>query len=309
MRSFTLSGNTPKSEPQWVSIGPDGVTRFSFREWRILVAGLCFGRAMPSTQKIRGEVLEEKSAPIPEALCTLTSRLLSGEGLTTQTDYKGKFEFLGLQPGEYTLLCAASGYEPLKRVLEITDTPPPEIQMVLPREVTLHQTVEVREQTGTVSTEQGAPSAKLGGTQIANLPLTEQKFKAALPYLPGVIRTPDGRINIKGVPDSQGQLLVNSAEATDPVTGNLAIDVPIVAIDSLQVYKNTYDAQYGGFTGGLTTIHTRPPAEKWEFEVQNIPPNPRIKKGSLVGIADYNPRLYITGPLIANRLSRSKFAP
>lgn len=90
----------------------------------ILVAGLCFGRAMPSTQKIRGEVLEEKSAPIPEALCTLTSRLLSGEGLTTQTDYKGKFEFLGLQPGEYTLLCAASGYEPLKRVLEITDTPP-----------------------------------------------------------------------------------------------------------------------------------------------------------------------------------------
>ena len=178
--------------------------------------------------------------------------------------------------------------------------------MVLPREVMLHQTVEVREQTGTVSTEQGAPSAKLGGTQLANLPLTEQKFKAALPYLPGVIRTPDGRINIKGVPDSQGQLLVNSSEASDPVTGNLSIDVPIVAIDSLQVYKNTYDAQYGGFTGGLTTIHTRPPAEKWEFEVQNIPPNPRIKNGSLVGIADYNPRLYITGPLIANRLSFSE---
>lgn len=121
-----------------------------------------------------------------------------------------------------------------------------------------------------------------------------------------MVRTPDGRINIKGVPDSQGQLLVNSAEASDPVTGNLAIDVPVVAIESLQVYKNTYDAQYGGFTGGLTTIHTRPPGQKWEFEFQNLPPNPRIKNGSLVGIADYNPRLYITGPLIKDRLSFSE---
>ena len=48
------------------------------------------------------------------------------------------------------------------------------------------------------------------------------------------------------------------------------------------------------------------PADRWEFEVQNIPPNPRIKSGTLVGIADFNPRLYITGPLITNRLSFSE---
>jgi hypothetical protein len=284
-------------------------------QWRLTVllsgavllgAVLCFASPLPSTQSVRGEVIDEKNVPIPEAVCTLTSRLLPGDGLTVNTDYKGQFAFHGLQPGKYSLLCAASGYEPIKRVLEVTGVPPPDLQMVLPREVVLHQTVEVREQAATVSTEQGAPSAKLGGTQLANLPLSEQKFKAALPYLPGVIRTPDGKINIKGVPESQGQLLVNSAETSDPVTGNMAIDIPVVAIDSLQVYKNAYDAQYGGFTGGLTTIHTRPPAERWEFEVQNVPPNPRIRNGSLVGIADFNPRLYFTGPLIANRLTFSE---
>ena len=182
----------------------------------LLLAGLCFARAFPSTQAVRGEVLDEKNAPIPEALCTLTSRLLPTDGLTATTDYKGQFEFSGLQPGEYSLLCAAAGHVPLKRVLEVTDVPPPEFQMVLPPEVVLHQTVEVREKATTVSTEQGAPSAKLGSTQLANLPLVEQKFKAALPYLPGVIRTPDGKINIKGVPESQGQLLVNSAETVGP---------------------------------------------------------------------------------------------
>jgi hypothetical protein len=270
------------------------------------VAGLCFARAMPATQSVRGEVTDEKNAPIPDALCTLNSRLLPVEGLAATTDHKGQFQFPGLQPGEYSLLCAAAGYEPLKRVLEVTDVPPPEVQLVLPAEVVVHQKVEVREQVAAVSTQQVAPSAKLSSTQMAELPLVEQKFKAAMPYLPGVIRTPDGKINIKGVPESQSQLLVNSAETSDPVTGNLAIDVPVAAIDSLQVNKNAYNAEYGGFTGGLTSIHTRPPADRWQFEMQNIPPNPRIKNGTVVGIADFNPRLYVSGPLITNRLGFSE---
>ena len=272
----------------------------------LFLAGWCLAAALPSTQTVRGEALDDKNLPIAEALCTITSRLLPPDGLTATTDHKGQFEFSGLQPGTYSLVCAAAGHEPIKRVLEVTDVPPPEFQLVLPPEVVLHQTVEVREKVGTISTEASPPSAQLGTTQVANLPLVEQKFKAALPYLPGVIRTPDGKINIKGVPESQGQLLVNSAETSDPVTGSQAIDIPLVAIDSLQVYKNAYDAQYGSFTGGLTTIHTRPPADRWGFEVQNIPPNPRIKSGTLVGIADYNPRVYITGPLLSNRLSFSE---
>ncbi len=270
------------------------------------MGALCFARALPSTQTIRGEVTDERNTPIPAALCTLTSRLLPTEGLTSSTDHKGQFEFQGLQPAEYSLVCAAAGHEPLKRVLEITDAPPPEVQMVLPPEVVLHQSVEVRETATTLSTEQSAPSAKLGAAQFENLPLVEQKFRAALPYLPGVIRTPDGKINIGGIPDSQGQLLVNSAETSDPVTGSQAIDIPVVAIDSLQVYKNSYDPQYGGFIGGLTTIHTRPPGDRWAFEAQNVPPNPRIKNGTVVGIADFNPRLYFTGPLLANHLSFSE---
>jgi len=202
----------------------------------LLLAGLCVARALPSTQTVRGEVLDDQDAPIPAAICALTSRLLPPDGLTATTDHKGHFEFSGLQPAEYSLVCAAAGYEPLKRALEVTDVPPPDFQMVLPPEVVLHQTVDVREKAATVATEQSAPSsAKLASTQIANLPLVEQKFKAVLPYLPGVIRTPDGKINIKGVPESQGQLLVNSAESADPVTGSQAIDVPVVAIDSLQV--------------------------------------------------------------------------
>ncbi len=272
------------------------------------LAGLNIARALPPTQNLRGEVLDQKNVPIPDTLCTLTSRVLPSEGLTVSADLKGKFEFPGLQPGEYSLLCAAPGFEPLKRDLGLNGALLPEIQMILPPEVVLHQKVEVKEQAPTLSPGQTPPSAKLGVAQLADLPLAEQKFNAALPYLPGVVRTPDGKININGLPDNQGQLLVNSSETADPVTGDMTIDVPVAAIESLQLYKNNYDAQYGGFNGGLTTIQTKPPADRWEFEAQNIPPNPRIKNGTLVGIADFNPRLYISGPLISNRLGFTEAA-
>ena len=272
----------------------------------LLLGGGSIARALPSTQALEGEVLDEKNLPIPEALCTLTGRLLPEEGLTSSPDHKGQFQFPGLQPGEYVLVCAAPGHEPLQRTQEVTDAPPPFLQIVLPPELIIHQSVEVREKAGAITPEQTAPSGKLNAPQLTSLPLVEQKFKAALPYIPGVVRTPDGKINIKGVPETQGLLLVNSAETADPVTGSFSIDVPVVAIDSLQVYKDAYNAQYGGFTGGLTTIHTRPPSDRWQFEVQNITPNPRIKSGTLVGIADYNPRLYVTGPLLPNRLNFSE---
>jgi hypothetical protein len=282
------------------------VTRRLIPGTALLLASVCFLHALPPTQAVRGEVLDEKSLAIAGAVCSLTGRLLPAEGLTSTTDLKGQFEFLGLQAGEYSLLCAAASHEPLKRALEVTDTPPPFLQVVLPPEIVIRQHVEVHEQAPSVSTEQSAPPARLSAPQLTSLPLVEQKFKAALPYVPGVVRTPDGKINIKGVPENQGLLLVDSAETADPVTGSFAIDVPVVAIDSLQVFKNAYNAQYGGFTGGLTTIHTRPPSDRWQWEVQNLTPNPRIKSGTLVGIADYNPRLYFTGPLLANRLSFSE---
>jgi hypothetical protein len=273
----------------------------------ILLASLCYPHALPSTQDLHGEVLSEKNVPLPEAVCTLTGSLLPEEGLTATTDRKGQFEFSGLEPGEYTLFCGAAGYQPLERTVEVADTPPPLYQIILPPEVVIHQKVEVHEQAPTISTEQAAPPpATLNTPELRNLPLVEQKFKAALPYIPGVVRTPDGKINIKGVPENQGMLLVNSAETSDPVTGSFSIDVPVVALDSLQVYKNAYNAQYGGFSGGLTTVHLRPPSDDWHFEFQNIPPNPRIENGTVVGIADFNPILYVTGPLIASRLNFSE---
>jgi hypothetical protein len=137
--------------------------------------------------------------------------------------------------------------------------------------------------------------------------LVEQKFLAALPLVPGVIRTPDGKINIKGVTENQGMLLIDSAETVDPVTGSFSIQVPIDAVESVEVQKTAYQAQYGRFTGGLTNVQTKAPSDKWNWELNDFLPAPRIKSGHWVGLADDSPRLSFTGPILSDKLSFSEF--
>ena len=85
-----------------------------------------------------------------------------------------------------------------------------------------------------------------------------------------------------------------------------AIDVPIDAVESVNVYKTAYRAEFGRFSGGLTSVETKPPAGQFHFEVNDLLPTPRVKSGHMVGIADDSPRLSVTGPILLNRLNFSE---
>ena len=135
----------------------------------------------------------------------------------------------------------------------------------------------------------------------------QQKFKEALPLVPGVIRTLDGKLNIKGSVENQGMLLVDSAQTVDPVTGSFAIEIPVDAVETLTVQKTPYAAENGGFSGGLTVIETKSPFSRWRYDVMDFIPSPRGRGGHLVGIADDTPRLVFGGPLLKNKLNFSEF--
>ena len=264
--------------------------------------------AAPPTQNLGGEVLNEKGEPIAGAVCTLTGAVLPQQGLSNTTGEQGKFSFQGLVPGSYDLTCAAVTYQPIEKSgIEVTEDQAPALQVVLPAEIVVRERVEVREKAPSVAQEASTtPPATLTAPQLRTLPLTQQKFKAALPLVPGVVRTPDGKINIKGQVETQGMLLVDSAETVDPVTGSFAIEVPLDAVESLEVYKTAYQAEYGRFSGGLTSVQTKAPSNQWHFELNDFIPTPRIRSGKLVGIADNKPRVSFTGPLWGNKLNFSE---
>jgi hypothetical protein len=262
------------------------------------------GWTFPQTQDFKGEVVGAKDAPIVGAVCTLRGNGLPAEGISVVTGEKGGFDYPGLPPGKYDLVCAAVDHLPLvQKDLVVTPQAVLSVRVVLPDAVKLRETVEVREAAPTIPRESGAPTARLSSPELIALPLVEQEFKAALPLVPGVVRTPDGKINIKGSVENQGMLLVDSMEMVDPVTGSYSIDMPIDAVESVEVYKTPYRADVGHFSGGLTTLTTKPPSNKWDFELNDLVPTPRIEAGHIVGISDNSHRLRFTGPLLLNRLT------
>jgi hypothetical protein len=259
---------------------------------------------LPQTQDLRGEAVSVNGAPIAGALCTLRGQGLPARGIPVVTGERGGFGFPGLPPGKYDLACAAVDHLPVEQKdLGVTPSAGLFVRVVLPEATKLRQSVEVRETAPTVPQESGAPSARLSSPELMALPLVEQEFKAALPLVPGVVRTPDGKINIKGSVENQGMLLVDSMEMVDPVTGSYSIDMSIDAVESVEVYKTPYRAEFGHFSGGLTSVTTKPPSNKWDFELNDLIPTLRIEAGHIVGLSDNSHRLRFTGPLLRNRLT------
>ncbi len=277
----------------------------------LLTAGSRAAVASPSpavTQDLNGTVRNEHNDPITGAVCTLRGGLLPTQGLSTNSDEQGHFVFPGIALATYTLSCAAVGYQPVvKSDVTVTEESYPVLDFILSKEVVVRQRVEVQAKAPGVEQQNAAPPAQLNATQLRTLPLIEEKFKAALPLTPGVVRTPDGKINIKGEVESQGLLLVDSAEMVDPVTGAFSIEVPIDAVQTLSVYKTTPLADYGRFSGGLATVETKAPSSSFHYELNDFVPTPRIKDGGhIIGIASDEPRFYMTGPIVTNHLNFSE---
>jgi Carboxypeptidase regulatory-like domain/TonB dependent receptor-like, beta-barrel len=227
-------------------------------------------------------------------------------GLPPETAYSnesGEYELNDIPAGPYTLDATIEGFKPFTRKITITagKTLSEDIRMQLQE---LKQRIEVRESAPIVSTQGTSPAAQtLETKQLLTIPVVRQEFKQELPVTPGVLQLQSGQLFIKGVPESQSMLLLDSAQAVDPVTGTYSIDVPIDAIQSLDVYKAPFGAQYGGFVGGMTDIQLKAPPSQWQLTMHDLNPSLRGKEGDLVGFAKSTPRIGFGGPLWKSKIN------
>ncbi|HEY4051115.1 MAG TPA: hypothetical protein VGM27_29995, partial [Acidobacteriaceae bacterium] len=133
-------------------------------------------------------------------------------------------------------------------------------------------------------------------------PLRPATLVDTLPLVPGVIRTPDGRVQVTGLDEEHSSLVVNSISVNDPATGDFGLSIPVDSVDILKVMQSPYLAQYGNFTAGVVSAETRRGGDKWEYSLNDPLPDFRIRSGHLMGVKDASPRLNFSGPLIANHL-------
>ena len=202
-----------------------------------------------------------------------------GEPLTTSTDEHGAYEFPNLEPGKYTISINVTGFKPATKSVALNAKQQDVEDISLQLDV-VSEKVEVNDTAGAVSTESAAaPPATITNSELKTIPTPQEKVRDVLEITPGVIKTLDKKLTFKGADENQSLLLVNSARTTDPVTGSFGVPIPTDAVESFAVYKTPYDASLGSFSGGLTTIETKPPGDQWGFKLRGVVPSVLGKNG------------------------------
>ncbi len=221
---------------------------------------------------------------------------------TELTDADGHYEFTHLAAGTYTTEARLEGFDPW--IAKVTLTPGQAAALDASLQInTISERVEVSAEATEIATESVSATSTVSEKQLDALPLRTQELAEALSLSPSVIRTHEGKLNFNGQTESQGMLLVDSAENVDPVAGSFAIPIPAGVIQSIQVFNTPDSAEFGGFSGGLTRIELKSPPQTWGYKLMDFIPAFRAKNDSLIGIANITPRLEFGGPLVANKYS------
>ncbi|MBZ5660631.1 MAG: TonB-dependent receptor [Acidobacteriia bacterium] len=262
-----------------------------------------------STGSIAGKVSVTSADGTPSVLPGVTVKLTpSTAGAASQavlTNSDGHYEFTHLTPGSYTIDVSVDGFKPWTASVTLTAGQAAAEDAALELS-SLEEKVEVQGEATEIATQSVSAAATVSEQQLETLPLKTGKFTEALSVSPSVIRTQEGRLNFNGQAESQGMLLVDSAENVDPVSGSFGIPIPVDAIQSIKVFSTPDSPTYGGFSGGLTTIEIRPPVPNWNYKILEFLPSFRAKNDSLVGIANFTPRIEVGGPLVKNKLNFSE---
>jgi hypothetical protein len=239
------------------------------------------------TSALAGTVTDPSGAAIPNVTVTITSNG-TGQSRTTTTGSDGSYRFNLLQPGNYKVSFASSGFktdEVASVTLNVTETPQ------------LDRTLQVGAQAEQVTVEAAAEtlqtqSSTLGTTvtsqQVTGLPLSNRNYTQLLTMATGANAGVNNATTIgKGTQDisvngadpgnnnyqMDGVSIVNTSNTGSAKDCGIYTGIGIPNPDAIQEFKiqtSTYDASYGGHPGGNVNVVTRSGTNQfhgsvWEF--------------------------------------------
>ena len=219
-----------------------------------------------------------------------------------ETDAAGHASFPGVKPGHYELAAEKQGFEAAQQAdVDVSETGPASIEFRMVPALARQESIQVTDKVAPVE-QGGSPPSEVPPATAKELPGRPATVADALPLVPGVVRSPNGGLSLSGAGEHRSAMIVNSADVTDPATGQFGLTVPIDSVEKLDVYQTPFLAEYGRFTAGLVSVETRRGGEKWKWELNDPFPDFRIRSYRLRGLADATPRINVEGPIIPGKL-------
>ena len=232
------------------------------------------------------------------ARLTLTNLDVRDKTFKATTDEAGNFIFTDLPEGTYLLTAEATGFSTFTKEIKLAAGATLNLDIVMT--ATVSESVTIRDEEGILSRGETTTANTVRSKTLADMPLRAENYQSAMLLTPGVVRDSDGGDHLKGARAGQSAYTVNGADVTDPVTGNLAFDIPLEAAASVQIEENPYSAEFGRLTGGATNLETKGGDNKFKLNATRFFPTYRNILGGKLD--SFRPRLTLSGPIIKDRL-------
>ncbi len=220
-----------------------------------------------ATAELRGRVLDANGAGIPGATVTATNDA-RGTTRSITADDGGSFVILSLQPSTYTVKVEASGFasKTINNVLlEVGQQAALDVRLDVGEVGAVVDVLAGEQQI--VDTERTQQSTVISARQLENLPINRRNFLDFALLTPGVsdadnvndstdfrvAQTPQSGLSFGGN-NGRGNSINVDGSTTDTAAGGARNVVGQEAVQEFQVDRNSYNAEFGGASGGVVNI-------------------------------------------------------
>ncbi len=222
----------------------------------LLLSLSAFAQALGTAGAVTGTVTDPKGAVVAGATVNL-SNTVTGYSRTTTTDEEGSFRFNDVPQNNYNLRVSATGFQPVVHAVSVRSTVP----ISLPVSLSLagaSATVEVAADTTMV---ENVPTAHVDvdQTTISRLPLNSPGnglSDAVTMTSPGVVADSNGFFHPQG-DHAEAQYSVDGQPITDQQTKAFSTQIPVNAIQSMEVVTGAVPAEYGDKTSLVINAVTK----------------------------------------------------
>ena len=216
----------------------------------------------------------------------------------TITPSDGSFRFERLSYGTYRVTIHKDGYFDVSTEVRLETSKSVEFTLAAAQKV--EQEIDVVARPEPINPEAVSSQNTVNDEVIQNIPYTgRQNFLNALSLMPGVVRDGSGQIHIHGSRPDQIRYQLDGMNLTDATAGGLASNIPLDAIESVDMDLAGYSAEFGKGSGGVVRVNSQFVGDKYKFNVTDFVPGIDFREKS---IAEFSPRLLFSGPVVRNKL-------
>jgi len=230
----------------------------------LLLAGSVIGSAQVNTATLSGSVSDPQNLAVKGAKVTLTNAA-TGATRTAVTDDGGRYNLLGIPPGQYKLTVDGGAnfalYENASIVLTVGESASFDRRLELKD---VPQTVMVSE-TAPIETTKTEVSDTVAQRRIENLPINGRNYinftltnsQATRDMAPTIGPAPNSGLSIGGARARGNMVSVDGADAVDNSVNGIRSTISQEGVQEFQLILSNYNAEYGRATGGVVNIVTK----------------------------------------------------